>query len=100
MKRLTSVIFILCCAIGIAFAQTGKNNWKPLFGENLSDAEYNSDVWSMKDGVLSAVKDESIWTNTEYENFEVDLEFKNDNGTNSGVVVYCTDKKGLDSELR
>lgn len=93
MKQLTCVMLVLCCVVGTAFAQTEKNNWKPLFGENLSDAEYNSEVWSEKNGVLSVVKDESIWTNTEYENFEVDLEFKNDNGTNSGVVVYCTDKK-------
>ena len=29
----------------------------------------------------------------EYENFIVDLEFKNEKGTNSGVIVYCTDRK-------
>ena len=45
----------------------------------------------MTDGVLAAVQDESIWTKTEYENFELDLDFKTDVGTNSGVVIYCTD---------
>lgn len=43
--------------------------------------------------MLGAVKDESIWTKDEYENFELDLDFKTDVGTNSGVVVYCTDTK-------
>lgn len=70
-----------------------KNGWKPLFGAQLSDADYNPDVWSEQEGVLAAVKDESIWTRTAYENFELDLDFKTDNGTNSGVVVYCTDTK-------
>jgi len=28
----------------------------------------------------------------EYENFEIILEFKNDNCTNSGVIIYCTNK--------
>lgn len=94
MKRIISFVAALCCVAGMVSAQTAdKNGWKPLFGENLSEAEFNPEVWSVKDGVLSAVKDESIWTNTEYENFEIDLDFKNDTGTNSGVVVYCTDKK-------
>ena len=69
------------------------NKWKPLFGKNLENANYNPEVWSETDGVLGAVKDESIWTKDEYENFELDLDFKTDVGTNSGVVVYCTDTK-------
>ncbi|WP_106829462.1 3-keto-disaccharide hydrolase [Parabacteroides pacaensis] len=95
MKRSNLLLAAFLCCAGIVFSQSSEKSsgWKPLFGENLSDAEYNPEVWSMKDGVLSAVKDESIWTNTEYENFEVDLDFKNDVNTNSGVVVYCTDKK-------
>ncbi|MCR4415488.1 MAG: DUF1080 domain-containing protein, partial [Thermoguttaceae bacterium] len=34
-----------------------------------------------------------IWTKKEYENFVLDLEFKNAPGTNSGVIVYCSDAK-------
>lgn len=94
MKRLFS-FSILClgmiCAINASASD--KNKWTLLFGDNLSDASYNPEVWSMTDGVLSAVQDESIWTKTEYENFELDLDFKTDDGTNSGVVVYCTDTK-------
>lgn len=94
MKRIILFVAVFCCIAGAVSAQSAdKNGWKPLFGENLSEAEYNAEVWSVKDGVLSAVKDESIWTNAEYENFEIDLDFKNDVGTNSGVVIYCTNKK-------
>ncbi|MCI7708081.1 MAG: DUF1080 domain-containing protein [Parabacteroides sp.] len=81
----------LCCISFLPSNAETQGKWKPLFGNNLEDATYNPEVWSMKDGVLSATKDESIWTKTQYENFELDLEFKTDVGTNSGVVVYCTD---------
>ena len=81
----------LCCISFLPSNAETQGKWKPLFGNNLEDATYDPKVWSMKDGVLSATKDESIWTKTQYENFELDLEFKTDVGTNSGVVVYCTD---------
>lgn len=65
-----------------------------LFTNNLSNAQYNKDVWSIdNDGVLSATADDAIWTTQEYENFELTLDFKNDHCTNSGVIIYCTDKK-------
>lgn len=95
MKRVSLLLAaFLCCAAGV-FSQSSEKvgAWTPLFGTNLAEADYNPAVWSVQDGVLSAVKDESIWTKTEYENFELDLDFKNDVNTNSGVVVYCTDKK-------
>lgn len=94
MKRifLFSSVLLLICSISV-HGENKSKKWKPLFGTNLSEAKYNVDIWSEKDGVLSAVKDESIWTTAEYENFELDLEFKTDNNTNSGVVVYCTDRE-------
>ncbi|MDH6313115.1 hypothetical protein M2137_001902 [Parabacteroides sp. PFB2-10] len=73
-----------------AFSQI-KNKWIPLFGENLSEAQYDPEGWYEANGILTATKDKVIWTTIEYENFEIDLNFKNDRGTNSGVVVYCTD---------
>lgn len=65
--------------------------WKSLFAEDLSDAIYPEGVWSVTDGVLTATKDEAIWTKGQYENFTLDLEFKNDPETNSGVIVYASD---------
>lgn len=95
MKRISLILATLALCAGSVFSQSSEKGgaWKPLFGTNLAEADYNPAVWSETDGVLSAVKDESIWTKTEYENFELDLDFKNDVNTNSGVVVYCTDKK-------
>ena len=94
MKRLFYFSILLLGIIStLSVSAADKNKWQPLFGTNLSDASYNPEIWSMTDGVLAAVQDESIWTKTEYENFELDLDFKTDVGTNSGVVIYCTDTK-------
>jgi hypothetical protein len=67
--------------------------WHNLFAADLSDAVYPKGVWSVQNGELTATKDECIWTQKQYENFIVDLEFKNGPAANSGVVVYCTDVK-------
>lgn len=68
-------------------------NWQLLFNEDLSNAVYEKGVWSVQDGELTATEDKSIWTNRDYENFILDLEFKNAHETNSGVIVYCSDLK-------
>jgi len=67
--------------------------WEPLFNKDLSDAMDEKAVWFYQDDVLTASEDACIFTNTEYENFVIDLEFKNEQGTNSGVIIYCTDRK-------
>lgn len=71
--------------------QTSRNPWRTLFGTDLSDAAYNPDAWSWENGILTATKDEAVWTTVEYENFELDVDFRNESGTNSGIVFYCTD---------
>ena len=38
-----------------------------------------------------ASEDKCIWTKKVYDNFVLDLEFKNAPETNSGVIVYCSD---------
>jgi len=83
------VIFLLFCSVS-SFAQ---KEWKPLFKPDLSNALDKSGVWSFDNEVLTASKDACIFTKEEYANFEIDLEFKNEKGTNSGVIVYCTNRK-------
>lgn len=106
MRRSIALLFLGFAWAGTGYAQVvtqeveisdtvvvERNVWRPLFGENLSEARYDTAAWRMAGGVLSAAKDEAIWTTLEYENFELDVDFKTDAGTNSGVVVYCTDTK-------
>ncbi|MFK7789604.1 MAG: DUF1080 domain-containing protein [Phycisphaeraceae bacterium] len=69
------------------------DDWKPLFAADLSDADYPEGVWVVEDGVLTASKDQSIWTQKDYENFALDLEYKVGPNANSGVIVYSVDTK-------
>jgi hypothetical protein len=68
-------------------------DWKPLFAADLSNATFPAGVWTVKDGVLTASKDQCIWTNKEYADYILDLEFKTAPGTNSGVILHCGDRK-------
>lgn len=68
--------------------------WAALFKPDLSDAVAPKGVWSVDaEGVLTATEDQCIWTKKDYSNFTLDLEFKTAPGTNSGVIVYCSDTK-------
>ena len=72
---------------------TKGKGWINLFDAGLTNAIFPDSVWTVKDGVLTASKDEAIWSKKEYDNFILDLEFKNADGTNSGVMVHATDIK-------
>jgi hypothetical protein len=67
-----------------------KSGWQPLFTNDLSNADFPVGVWSIEDGVITATEDQCIWTQRDYDNFILELEFKTAEGTNSGVIVYCT----------
>ncbi len=89
--QLTLLMVIIC------FSQNGfsqeKTGWKSLFGTDLSEAKYDKNCWKNVNGVLTASEDKVIWALGMYENFDLDLEFKTESGTNSGVIVYCTDQE-------
>ena len=72
---------------------TSGKGWGPLFNGSLSNAVYPKGVWTVTDGVLTADKDEAIWSEKAYDDFVLDLDFKNASGTNSGVVVHASDTK-------
>jgi hypothetical protein len=74
-------------------AKPDKDKWETIFAGDLADATFPKGVWSVKNGVLSATKDEAIWTKKRYENFTIDLEFKTETNSNSGILVYCTNIK-------
>jgi hypothetical protein len=66
-------------------------NTRNLFAADLSDAVAPAGVWSWKNGELSAQnKDQALWSQKDYENFILELEFQLEPGANSGVFVYNT----------
>ena len=72
-------------------AKPKDEGWSDLFEYDLSDASAPKGVWSYEGGVLTASQDKNIWTRKLYSDFILDLEFKTADGTNSGVVVHCSD---------
>lgn len=72
---------------------TNESGWKDLFKSDLSNSVSEKGIWSISDGVITASKDEALWSERAYDNFVLDLDFKNADGTNSGVIVHATDRK-------
>jgi hypothetical protein len=95
MKPARLILATLFAAAAFAAAQSQPTasgpGWTPLFAADLSDADKPAGVWSIANGEFTANADQSIWTKGDYENFTLDLEFKTADGTNSGVIIYCTD---------
>jgi len=71
-------------------ANTTEKGWEDLFANNLSNAQYPAGIWKMTNGELTATEDQCIWTQKQYTDFTLDLEFKTAEGTNSGVIVHCS----------
>jgi hypothetical protein len=65
--------------------------WSELFNASLTNAIFPKGIWSITDGVITATKDEALWSEKAYDDFVLDLEFKNADGTNSGVIVHASE---------
>ena len=81
MKTNIIVLFFL-----VTLLSSCQPKWEPVFNGDLSNALDEQGVWSYQGDVLTASEDACIFTKVEYENFVIDLEFKNEQGTNSGVI--------------
>jgi len=82
------------CKPGVEIPPTSHpdiTNWQDLFADDLSNANFPEGIWTFEEGILTASEDQAIWTEWDYDNFILDLEFKTDTGTNSGVILYCSD---------
>ncbi len=101
MKKLFRVLLLFPIFAGSVFAQGAlpekghpdSSKWPPLFKPDLSDAVFPKGVWTVENGVFTASEDQAIWSDRDYENFILDLEFKTAEGANSGVVIYASDTK-------
>jgi len=73
-----------CCSFG-----------KPDYSDLLwADGAFDSGVWTKDaEGVMTASKDEAIWSAADHENFVLDFDYKLDPAANSGVIIYATDTK-------
>ena len=93
-KAMRALLCLLVAAAGQSAAlaeSANRTEWVDLFAADLSNAENPDGVWTVSNGVLTASRDAAIWTTRSYDNFVLDLEFKNGPAANSGVIVYCSD---------
>ncbi|MDH3648469.1 MAG: DUF1080 domain-containing protein, partial [Saprospiraceae bacterium] len=67
------------------------SGWEDLIAEDLSNIVAPEGVWTYDDGILTASEDQAIWSRKGYHNYILDLEFKTAEGTNSGIILHCTD---------
>ncbi|MCA9003543.1 MAG: DUF1080 domain-containing protein, partial [Planctomycetes bacterium] len=75
----TTLALALLCAPALAKEAMGHpdtTGWAPLFKEDLSNAVRPEGIWTVENGELTASEDEAIWTDRDYDNFILDLEFK------------------------
>jgi hypothetical protein len=73
--------------------------WKNLIAPDLSNVDMPSASWEMRDGVLVAKTHDTIWTKESYGNFILDLEFKVEKESNSGVFLRSGNTKDALSAL-
>ena len=65
--------------------------WRDLLAEDLSNCVYKPGSWAMEDGVLICKGGGDIWTKEKFGDFVLDLEFKTDSESNSGVFFRTGD---------
>ncbi|MFA7691438.1 MAG: DUF1080 domain-containing protein [Candidatus Hydrogenedentes bacterium] len=68
-------------------------SWTPLFEDDLSNAQLEPGGWSFENGVLTTRGKGDIWTQASYGNFMLNVEYKCEDNTNSGIFFRCTDIK-------
>ena len=98
--RNIKLFFLLVFSISINFVSaqddpakhpnTSGAGWTDMFKSDLSNAIFKQGVWKDSAGVFTASADEALWSEKTYNNFILDLEFKNADGTNSGVIVHAS----------
>ena len=97
MNRLAYVSLLSAALVSFASAghpDTTGEGWKDLLAADLSNMN-GAEHWSFANGVLVAKDHETLWTKDAYGNFVLDLEFKVQKESNSGVFLRSTDPKNV-----
>ena len=84
-------IFICVLFSLFAVSCSQQPDWQPLFEKDLSNAMDEKGVWYYEGDVLTASEDACIFTQAEYENFVIDLEFKKVTISQRGKGVIIED---------
>ncbi|MDI1314884.1 DUF1080 domain-containing protein [Prosthecobacter sp.] len=81
-------LLALFASASLSFAadKPDTTGWKDLFTADLSNSVAPGQ-WELKDGILVAKDHDTLWTKDSYGDFILDLEFKVEKESNSGVFI-------------
>ncbi len=98
--KITATLLAFAATLGLAFSaeHPDASGWKDLFAADLSNA-LEPGKWVLQDGVLVAKDHDTLWTKDSYGDFVLDLEFKVEKESNSGVFLRSGDIKNVLSAL-
>jgi hypothetical protein len=87
------VLLVASCATMPLKSHPMTVGWKNLLEDDLSNCSFNPGSWTMEKGILTRQGGGDIWTQEQYGDFILDLEFKVAEGTNSGIFFRTADIK-------
>ncbi len=91
ITRITSVTaFCLLSFSVLAAEHPDTTGWQDLFSQDLTNSAA-SGQWIFTDGVLVAKDHETLWTKDSYASFILDIEFKVEKESNSGIFLRSSD---------
>ena len=102
MNKYISALIVLSVVVSAAAkpeldvppkAHPDSGGWAELIKPDLSNVDYPAGVWTCEEGVFTASKDQAVWSKADYGSYILDLEFKTAEGSNSGVIIHCSDTK-------
>ncbi len=92
--KLSLLFFALLSTLAHAADHPDTTGWKDVFAADLSNTVAPGG-WVLTDGVLVAKDHETLWTKDSYGDFILDLEYKVEKESNSGVFLRSGDMKNV-----
>lgn len=96
--KLTLLALLATASLSLAVDPPDTTGWKDLFAPDLSNTVAPG-KWELKDGILVAKDHDTLWTKDSYGDFILDLDFKVEKESNSGIFLRSGNIKDVLSAL-
>lgn len=96
--KISLLALLATASLSLAVDPPDTTGWKDLFAPDLSNT-VDPGKWEFKDGVLVAKDHDTLWTKDSYGDFILDLDFKVEKESNSGVFIRSGNIKDVLSAL-
>ena len=96
--KLTLLALLATASLTLAVDPPDTTGWKDLISPDLSNTVAPG-KWELKDGVLVAKDHDTLWTKDSYGDFILDLDFKVEKESNSGIFLRSGNIKDVLSAL-